>query len=40
MDEQENDNVGLILSLAIGIALMAACGVSGFVLTLLATQIF
>lgn len=39
MEEQDN-SVNYIIPLAIGIGVMAACGVSGFVLALLAVFVF
>ena len=38
MDEQDN-NTGMFMALAIGVGVMAACGVSGLVLVLLATLV-
>lgn len=38
--EEGNDSFGLVISLMIGIALLAACGVVSFVLFLVATLAF
>lgn len=39
MDEQENNPVNYVIPLAIGVAVMAACGVVGFTLVLIATLV-
>ena len=38
--EEGNDSLGLIISLMIGIALLAACGIVSFVLFLVASLAF